>query len=66
MHSLLFTEVLGFVTCQTTSKHLEIGSAEQSWSNVKIIKNGKRAHIGDESLEKRAILYTSQSSRLSY
>ncbi len=26
---------------------------------MKTIKNGKRANVGDESLEKRAILYTS-------
>ncbi len=59
MHSLPFTEVLGFVACQTMSKHLGIGSAERSWSDVKIIKNEKRANIGDESLEKMAILNTS-------
>ncbi len=59
MHSLPFTEVLGFVTCRTTPKCLGIGSAEQSWSDVKTIKNGKRANIGRETLEKRAILYTS-------
>ncbi len=59
MHSLPFTEVLGFVACQTTSKRLGIGSAERSWSDVKTIKNGKRANIGGETLEKRAILYTS-------
>ncbi len=59
MHSLLFIKVLGFVTCQTTSKCLGIGSAERSWSDVKTIKNGKRVNIGGETLEKRAILYTS-------
>ncbi len=59
MHSLPFTEVLGFVACQTTSKRLGIEPAEQLWSDVKTIKNGKRANIGGETLEKRAILYTS-------
>ncbi len=59
MHSLPFTEVLGFVACPTTSKCLSIGSAERSWSVVKTYKNGKRANIGGETLEKRAILYTS-------
>ncbi len=59
MHSLPFTEVLGFVACRTTSKRLGLGSAERSWSDVKTIKNGKRANIGSETLEKRAILYTS-------
>ncbi len=57
MHSLSFAEDLGFVAYQATSKHLGIGSAEQSWSDVKTIKNGKMANIGGESLEKRAILY---------
>ncbi len=59
MYSLPFTEVLGFVACRTTSKRLGIGSAERSWSDVKTIKNGKRANISGDSLEKRAILYTS-------
>ncbi len=59
MHSLPFTEILGFVAYQTTSKHLGIGSAERSWSNVKTIKNGKRTNIGEETQEKRTILYTS-------
>ncbi len=62
MHPLPITVVLGFVKCQTTSKHLGIGSAELSWSsvnNVKTIKNGKWANIGGESLEKRATLYKS-------
>ncbi len=59
MHSLPFTEVLGFVAYQTTSKRLSVSSAERLWSNAKTIKNGKRANIGGETLEKRAILYTS-------
>ncbi len=59
MHSLPFTENLGFVACQTTSKCLGIGSAERSWKDVKTIKNGKRANVGGGSLEKRAILYKS-------
>ncbi len=58
IHSLPLTELLGFVACQTTSKHLGIRSTERSWSSVKTIKNGKRANIGGESLDKRTILYT--------
>ncbi len=61
MHSLPFTEILGFIAYQTKSKQLGIGSAERLWSNVKIIKKGKRANIGGETLEKRAILYTSSN-----
>lgn len=38
MHSLSFIQVLGFAACQTASRHLDIGSAERSWSNVKMIK----------------------------
>ncbi len=63
MHSLLFTEVLGFVACQTTSKRLGISSAERSWIDVKNIENGKRANIGGETLEKGAILYNLLSLR---
>ncbi len=59
MHSLPFTEVLGFVACQTTSKRLGIGSAERSWRIFKTIEIGKRSNIGEETLEKRAALYTS-------
>ncbi len=59
MHSLLFTKVFGFVACQTTSKQLGIASAEQSWSDVKTIKNGRRAITGGELLEKSVNLYTS-------
>ncbi len=59
MHSLPFTELLGFVACQTMSKHVVIRSVEWSWSDVKTIKHGKHAINGGKSLEKRAILYTS-------
>ncbi len=54
MHSLPFADVLGFVARQSTSKCLSIGSTEQ-WSNVKTIKNEKRANIAGKSLEKRVI-----------
>ncbi len=59
MHSLHFTEVLDFVTSQTTSKLLGIGSEKWSRSDVKTVKYGKQASISGQSLEKRAILYTS-------
>ncbi len=45
IHPIPFTEFLGFIACQTNSKHLGIGSAERSWSNVKTIKNGKQENI---------------------
>ncbi len=58
MYPLPFIEVLGLVTCQTTSKCLGIRFKEWSWSDVKTIKNRKHANISSESLEKRDILYT--------
>ena len=51
-------KVLGFVGCRVTSKVLGIGAAERSWGALKDIKSGKRAHMGEESVEKRTILYT--------
>ena len=36
-----------------------IGAAERSWGDVKQFKSGKRAHLGNATLEKRAVLFTS-------
>jgi hypothetical protein len=58
-YSLPYTKVLGFVACRVTSKLGGIGPAERSWGAVKQIKDGKRSHIGSDSLEKRAILFIS-------
>ncbi len=57
-YSLRYTKVLGFVACRVTSKRLEIGSGERVWSDVKQIKVGKRSSPSGDSLEKRAILFT--------
>ncbi len=57
-YSVPHTRVLGFVACRVCSKRLGIGAAERSWSDVKSIKCNKRSNLGGESLEKRAILYT--------
>ncbi len=59
MYSLPYTHVLGFVAFRVTSKHLGIGAGERSWRDVKMIKDGKRSNLSVDSLEKRAILYTS-------
>ncbi len=59
VYSLPYTRVLGFVACRVTSKRLGIGAGERSWSDVKMIKDGKRSNLSGDSLEKRAILYTS-------
>ena len=58
-YSLPYTKVLGFVACRVTSKRLRIGSGERAWSDVKQIKDGKRSNLSGDSLEKRAILFTS-------
>ncbi len=59
MYSLPYTHVLGFVACRVTSKCLGIGAGERSWSDMKMIKDGKRSNLSGDSLEKEAILYTS-------
>ncbi len=41
-----------------TSKHFGIGAGERSWSDVIMIKDGKRSKLSGDSLEKQAILYT--------
>lgn len=57
---LPYTNVLGFVACRVTSKLGGIGTAERTWGAVKEeITDGKRSHIGSDSLEKRAILFIS-------
>ena len=58
LYSLSYTEVLGFVSCKTTSKTLGNGACERSWVNVKHIKTVKRSHMGVESTNKRLVLYT--------
>ncbi len=59
MHSNPFMQVLGFVAFRTPSNRLGIGSAERSWSDVKMIKDAKQSNLGGKSLQKRAILNTS-------
>ncbi len=70
-HSLPFTEVLGFVACQNMSKHIVIGYVERPQSDVKTIRNGKHENyqqwgadiFGGESLERRAILYITTTTK---
>ncbi len=57
MYSLLYTCVLWFVTCRVTSKSFGIGAGERIWSDVKMIKDGKRSNLSVDSLEEQAILY---------
>ena len=56
-YSLPYTKVLGFVACRVTSKLGGIGPAERSWGAVKQIKDGKRSHLGSDSLEKWSIVF---------
>ncbi len=60
MHFLLFTWVLSFVACIMMSKQFGIGSAERSWSDVKMIEDGKRSNLGNKSVEKRANFLTNK------
>jgi len=54
----LYTKALGFVASRITSKRLGIGLGERAWSNVKKINDGKRSNHSGDSLEKKAILFT--------
>ena len=49
----------GFVDCRATSKTLGIGVSERSWGDVKSTKDGKRASLSSEKLEKQSVCYTS-------
>ncbi len=62
----VYTCVLGFVACWATSKRLEIGSADRSWSDVKQLTDWKRSNLGKSSLEKSAILSTLAKLRESH
>ncbi len=42
-----------------TSKLLGIRGGERSWSDMNMIKDGKRSNLSGDSLEKQAMLYTS-------
>ncbi len=46
------TKVFGYVACQTASRWLGVGSVEQSWSDVKQIKDGKRSNLNLFTSEK--------------
>ncbi len=59
MYSLSSTCVLGIVACIVTSKCLDIGAGERSWSDMKMIKDGVRSNLSGDYLEKRVILYKS-------
>ena len=57
-YSLLYTKVLGAVSCRVASKILGIVSAEHSWGDFKTIKSGKRSALGSDIYDKRSIVYT--------
>ena len=58
-YSRPYTVVLGYVACRVCSKVLGIGMAERAWGALKLIKDGRRAHLSGESTEMRSIVYTS-------
>ena len=57
-YCLPYTAVLAFCGCRAISKICGIGGREHSWGDVKEIKDGKPAHMDGESVEKRAVLFT--------
>ncbi len=60
LQTLSYTSVLGCAACCITSKSLGIVSVERYWEDVKQ-KYGKKSNLGGASLEKRAILFTSEN-----
>ena len=52
-----FTEVLGLVGCQVTSKILGIGTFEINWKDYKHVQRGQRSRMQSDSYNKQAILH---------
>jgi hypothetical protein len=52
-----FTEYFGAFACRVCSKILGIGSAEQSWGDVKQLKDNKRSHLSGDRV-KNKLLFT--------
>jgi hypothetical protein len=51
------TKWLGKLACVVCSKTGGIGNAERSWSSVKTLVSGKRAHLSPETTSKQATIY---------
>ena len=54
--SLTHSEVLGKLGCVVTSKNLGIGTAKQSWKQVKLVKSGQRASVGAKKARKQVLI----------
>ncbi len=54
---LLRTKVLGKLACLVLSKILGIGTAERNWKQVKKIKHGDRANLGNKVTAKITNIY---------
>lgn len=62
-YSRHYTKVFGYVACRATSKITGSGGAERGWSDNKVVKSGKRSHLGSDKLLKQGTLYTSSNVR---
>jgi hypothetical protein len=51
------TKVLGKLACLILSKNLRIGTAKRSWKQVKKIKHGDRANLGNKVTAKIINVY---------
>jgi hypothetical protein len=52
-----YTLVFGYIPCQVTSKPLGCGGAERTWGAFRHLKNGRRAHMSAEKLERQTTVY---------
>jgi hypothetical protein len=48
---------LGKLACLVLSKILSVGTAEQNWKQVKLIKSGQCSNINSDKCKKQTILY---------
>jgi len=57
------TTMLGRFACVVTSKIAGIGSTERQWRDVKMLKNGQRAHLSSSAVRIQATLYGDHCAR---
>lgn len=62
-YSRHYTKVFGYIACRTTARITGSGGAERGWSDNKVVKSGKRAHLSSDKLRKQGTLYTSSNVR---
>lgn len=62
-YSRHYTTVFGYIACRVTSKICGSGGSERGWSDTKVVKTGKRAHLSSDKVKKQGALYTSANVR---